>query len=131
MGWGIWGWPGCFDLGQDERTFLGVAGFIAGDRFPGATMAQVMGVMTDNVLQTLQQLIQDVIAPDVRELKVRVSSLEKQLDIRFNALAQTNDGQFKAIMSAIAESKAQSELTTTRMIASLSERVAVLEAKRH
>jgi capsule polysaccharide export protein KpsE/RkpR len=56
-------------------------------------MAQVMGVMTDNVLQTLQQLIQDVIAPDVRELKVRVSSLEKQMDVRFDAV----DVRFQAL----------------------------------
>jgi hypothetical protein len=51
--------------------------------------------MPENVLETLQRLIQDVIAPDVRELKVRMESLEKQSEI-----------QFKAILSAIAESKA-------------------------
>ncbi len=128
-----------------------------------------MGVMTDNVLQTLQQLIQDVIAPDVRELKVRVSSLEKQMDVRFdsvevrfaalehrfdaydektdarfgavdskfdrvdsrfNALEQKMDAHFVALMAAIGESKAQSELTTMRLLAPLSERVAVLEAQR-
>jgi len=33
--------------------------------------------MSENVLQTLQQLVQDVIAPDVRELKVRLTALEK------------------------------------------------------
>jgi capsule polysaccharide export protein KpsE/RkpR len=94
--------------------------------------------MSDNKLQTLQQLVQDVIAPDVRELKVRVASLEKQMDVRFdavesrfNALDQKNDAQFKAIMAAIAESKAQTELTNMRVIAARSERVAVLEAQRH
>jgi hypothetical protein len=60
--------------------------------------------MSDNILQTLQQLVQDVIAPDVRELKVRLSSLEKQIDVRFDASDQKNDAQFKAIMAAIAES---------------------------
>ena len=86
--------------------------------------------MSDNVLQTLQQLVQDVIAPDVRELKVRVTSLEKQMDVRFDAMDQKSDAQFKAIMAAISESKAQSELTNMRLIAALTERVAVLEAKR-
>jgi len=33
--------------------------------------------MSENVLQTLQQLVQDVIAPDVRELKVRLTAPEK------------------------------------------------------
>jgi hypothetical protein len=57
--------------------------------------------MSDNLLQTLQHLIQDVIAPDVWELKVRVASLEKQMDVRFNALDQKNDAQFKEVMAAI------------------------------
>jgi capsule polysaccharide export protein KpsE/RkpR len=107
-----------------------------------------MGVMTDNILQTLQQLIQDVIAPDVRELKVRVSSLEKQMDVRFNAVdvrfkaleqkmdtrftaqEQKSDAQFKALMAAIGESKAQAEIVTMRLIAPLAERIVVLEAQR-
>ncbi len=93
--------------------------------------------MSENLLQTLQQLVQDVIAPDVRELKVRVSSLEKQMDVRFdavdvrfNALEQKMDAQFNALLSAIGESKAQSELTTMRLITPLAERIAVLEAQR-
>lgn len=87
--------------------------------------------MSENILQSLQQLVQDVIAPDVRELKVRSASLEKQMDVRFDALDQKNDAQFRALMSAIAESKAQAELTSMRVIAALSERVAVLESRRH
>jgi hypothetical protein len=98
--------------------------------------------MSENVLQTLQQLVQDVIAPDVRELKVRLTSLEKYMDVRFAALEQKmdarfdamdqkSDARFDALMSAISESRAQAELTNLRVIASLSERVAVLEAQRH
>jgi hypothetical protein len=87
--------------------------------------------MSENILQTLQHLVQDVIAPDVRELKVRLDSLERQIDVRFNALDQKGDAQFKALMSAIAESKAQAERASMRIVASLSERVAVLESQRH
>lgn len=119
-----------------------------------ATISCVGHRMSENLLQTLQQLVQDVIAPDVRELKARVSSLEKQMDVRFDAvdvrfdavdtrfnaleqktetrfsaLEQKMDAQFKAILAAIGESKAQSELITTRLLAPLSER-AVLEALR-
>ena len=86
--------------------------------------------------------MQDVIAPDVRELKVRLTSLEKYMDVRFAALEQKmdarfdamdqkSDARFDALMSAISESRAQAELTNLRVIASLSERVAVLEAQRH
>jgi tetrahydromethanopterin S-methyltransferase subunit B len=70
--------------------------------------------MSENVLHTLQQLVQDVIAPDVRELKVRIAalekvveSLEKHMDVRFNLSDQKSDAQFRAIMAAISESRAQ------------------------
>ncbi len=92
--------------------------------------------MSDNILQTLQHL--DVIAPDVRELKVRVNSLEKLIEVRFNAVdqrfdsfEQKMDARFEALMSAITESRAQTELSNVRLIAALSERVAVLEVQRH
>ena len=35
--------------------------------------------MAENVLQTAQQFLQDVIAPDVRELKARMEALEKEI----------------------------------------------------
>ena len=119
--------------------------------------------MSENIAQTVQKAIQDLVAPDVRELKTLVtnlqnqlvhveSSLQKQIDQRFDAqsqktdaqfkaldqktdaqfkaLDQKTDAQFKALMSALGEFKAQSELTTIRVISQLSERVAVLEARR-
>jgi hypothetical protein len=104
--------------------------------------------MTDNVLQTLQQFIQDVIAPDVRELKVRVSSVERQIDhlekqmeyqfaaaqqrseAQFSSLEKQNEAQYRSILAAIAESKAQTDLINVRELARISERLAVLEAQR-
>jgi hypothetical protein len=54
--------------------------------------------MTENVLQSLQHAIQDVIAPDVRELKVRVTGLEKQSETQYNSLRDQQDANFKALM---------------------------------
>ena len=103
--------------------------------------------MTDNVLQTLQHLIQDVIAPDVRELKVRLLGFEKLVDERFNSVderftsmaksiddrftaqAKQSEVQFQALLSAISGAKAQVELASTREISDLRERIAVLESK--
>jgi hypothetical protein len=97
-----------------------------------------MGRMSENAMQTLQELVQDVIAPDVRELKAnqaamekQIAALEKHMDVRFNLADQKADARFDSLMSAISESRAQSEPTNLRVIASLSERVAVLEAQRH
>lgn len=114
--------------------------------------------MTDNVLQTLQQLVQDVIAPDVRELKVRQASCErlvnerfnsqaKSFDERFNALtkemdmhfsaleerftlqARQSETQIKTLMSAVSESKARTDLAWVREFSDLRERLAVIESK--
>lgn len=92
--------------------------------------------MTDNVLQTLQQLVQDVIAPDVRELKVRQSSFERLIDERFNAVderfnaqSKQSEMQFKTLLAAVNESKAQSQLAYLREISDLRERIAVIESK--
>jgi len=96
--------------------------------------------MTDNVLQTLQHLIQDVIAPDVRELKVRQASFEKLVDERFSSLiksiderftaqARQSEMQFQTLLAAISESKAQTDLARAREISDLRERIAVIESK--
>ena len=87
--------------------------------------------MSDNVLQTLQKLVQDVIAPDVRELKVRVEGLEKQMEARFASIEKQIEANTKTLLSAIGELKAQSELSTMSAVAELRERVAVLESKRN
>ncbi len=86
--------------------------------------------MADNVLQTLQHVIQDVIAPDVRELKVRVASIEEQMKTQYNSLRDQQEANFKALMSAIGESKAKQDLETYKLISALTERVAALEAAR-
>ena len=119
--------------------------------------------MSENIAQTVQKVIQDLVAPDVRELKTLVTNLQSQLthvesslqqeihqrfdaqdkkteaqfrsldqktEAQFRSLDQKTDAQFRALMSAFGEFKAQSELTTIRVISQLSERVAVLEAHR-
>jgi hypothetical protein len=53
--------------------------------------------MADNVLETIQKLVQDVIAPDVRELKARVDALDHRMDDRFKALEQRMDDRFAIV----------------------------------
>jgi len=58
--------------------------------------------MSENVLETLQHAIQDVIAPDVRELKVRLASLEKQIDVQLKAANEKTDARFGAVDDKLA-----------------------------
>jgi hypothetical protein len=52
------------------------------------------------------------------------------VDIQFAALRQEHTAQFNVLLAAIRESKAETELSFTRGLAALSERVAILEAQR-
>jgi hypothetical protein len=97
----------------------------------GLELKGELEIVTENVLQSLQHAIQDVIAPDMRELKICVSGLEKQSETQYNSLRDQQDAKFKALTSAIGESKAKHDLDTFKLISALSERVAVLEAARH
>jgi hypothetical protein len=115
----------------------------------------------ENIAQTIRKVIQDLVAPEVREIKadlrglrdemkVRFDSLEprfasfeprfdslehrfESVDHRFDGLGARSDAQFKAIMAALGQIKAESELSTFKAISALSERVAALElyATRH
>ena len=85
---------------------------------------------TENILQTIKKTVQDIVAPDIRELKVRASSFEDYVKFQFETMQRQSDAQFKALMAAISQSKAESELSTYKQIAAWSERVTALEAHR-
>ena len=113
------------------------------------------GLVMADAIHSIQKLLQELIAPDVRETKVRLEALEKRMDAEFQSLRKENesmrkenesfrnemrsetgairtemDANFRALMSSIAELKANNEILSLREIASLRERVAVLEAHR-
>ena len=75
-------------------------------------------------------------AVDARFAKVdaRFEAVEAKLDainVRFEHLESRIDAQFKAILAAIGQSKAENEAFMLRQIAATSERIAALEATRH
>ena len=80
--------------------------------------------MAENELETLLHLLQNVIAPDLRELKVRLaalekqnhtrySSLEKKCETHYNSLHDQQDAHFKALIAAIGESPQRTISTLT------------------
>ncbi len=120
---------------------------------------------SENILKTIQHIVQDVVSPDVRELKARaealqieiaslqkqiderfasaestskarfaaadarVNGLEAKMDARFDALEAKMDARFDILLAAIRQSRAETELTSVKLFAALSERVAVLESQ--
>ena len=92
----------------------------------------------ENILQTVKTILQDVVAPDVREVKIRVEAqkdqiagLESRMNVRFDALESRSESQYKAILAAIGQSKAENELMVLKQLVALTERVAALEATQH
>ena len=103
--------------------------------------------MADNALQSVQKLLQVLVAPDVRETKVKLGELEKRMDGQFASMRKETDAQFASIhnefaslrrendanqrtlLAAISEVKAHAESVSARGVMELRERVAVLEAQ--
>ena len=92
---------------------------------------------SDNIIQTIKTTIQDVVAPDVRELKVRLDSVDKRLDgldKRFDGLEkrfellqeqmttfqrflqEENAAHFRALLAAINQNKAETELMVYKQV---------------
>ncbi len=53
--------------------------------------------MAENAIQTVQLFLQDVLAPDVRELKVELAAQRENTDLRFDALRRDIDLRFQAV----------------------------------
>lgn len=101
----------------------------------------------ENIFQIVKTAIQDIVAPDVREFKVKtdalkdqivavdkrlseqMTTLERHMSEKFEASAARSDAQFHALLAAIAQSKAENELMVYKQLSSLSQRVTVLETK--
>jgi len=103
--------------------------------------------MAENAVQSVQSLIQDVLAPDLRELKVKVDALDKrsdsfekhiselfasfqrQIDERFAAAKDQSDANLRLVLGAIARLELLNENSGLRAVADIRERVAILEAR--
>ncbi|WP_419804771.1 hypothetical protein [Terriglobus sp.] len=101
----------------------------------------------ENIIQSVKTAIQDVVAPDVRELKVKtdalkdqivavdrrlseqiasldkrlseqMTTLERHMSEKFEASAARSDAQFHALLAAIAQSKAENELMVYKQLSS-------------
>ncbi len=130
----------------------------------------------ENLLQTVKTVIQDVVAPDVRELKVkldgldkridsvetnlekRISSVETNLEKRISSveanlgkridsveasvqsvrdqlttmerhMTEQNASQLNAILAAIGQSKAETELIVFKQVSAIAERLSAVEAR--
>lgn len=83
-----------------------------------------------DVVTGLRQVVQDLVAPDLKALSSKVDSLQKQSEIQHDAVMKTLEA-FRAEMRAeFAALKATNQVEVARQVAPISERIAIVEARR-
>ena len=82
-----------------------------------------------DVITSLRQVIQDMVAPDLKALQAKSDSHAKQLDVLHDATMKVLEA-FRAEMRAeFASLKALNQVEVMRQVSPLSERIAVVERR--
>jgi hypothetical protein len=77
----------------------------------------------------LRQVIQDLVAPDLKAIQSKQDATSKQIEVQHDALMKTVDA-FRAEMRAeFAALRATSQLEVYRQVSPLSERLTVVEKR--
>jgi hypothetical protein len=84
--------------------------------------------MTD-LITGLRQVIQDLVAPDLKAILSRQESLQKQLEVQHDAVVKTIEAFRAEMRSEFAALRANKQLEVLRQVSPLSERLAVVGKK--
>jgi hypothetical protein len=82
-----------------------------------------------DVITGLRQVIQDLVAPDLKALAAKADSLQKQSEIQHDAVMKTMDAFRAEIRSEFAALRANNQVEVFRQVSPISERIAVVEAR--
>ena len=82
-----------------------------------------------DVITGLRQVIQDLIAPDLKALSAKVDSLQRQSEIQHDAIMKTMDAFRAEMRSEFAALRANNQVEVFRQVAPISERIAVVESR--
>lgn len=82
-----------------------------------------------DVVTGLRQVIQDLVALDLKALTAKLDSLQRQTEIQRDALMKTLDAFRAEMRSEFAALRANNQVEVFRQMTPISERVAVVEAR--
>jgi hypothetical protein len=82
-----------------------------------------------DVVTGLRQVIQDLVAPDLKALAAKTESLQKQSEIQHDAVMKTMDAFRAEMRSEFAALRASNQVEVFRQVAPISERIAIVEAR--
>jgi len=83
-----------------------------------------------DVVESVRKLLQDFVAPELRELRSGLKSETKRLENKIDSLEDKMDAGFTQLRSTLENVNLRAELEATRDIANLRERVTRLEVER-
>ena len=82
-----------------------------------------------DVITGLRQVIQDLVAPDLKVIMSRQESMQKQMEVQHDAVVKTIEAFRAEMRSEFAALRANNQLEVLRQVSPLSERLAVVEKK--
>ncbi|HEY4899914.1 MAG TPA: hypothetical protein VIH91_03740 [Terriglobales bacterium] len=82
-----------------------------------------------DLITGLRQVIQDLVAPDLKAILSRQESLQKQIEVQHDAVVKTIEAFRAEMRSEFAALRANNQLEVLRQVSPLSERLAVVEKK--
>ena len=82
-----------------------------------------------DIITGLRQVIQDLVAPDLKALASKVEALQRQSEIQHDAVMKTLDAFRAEMRSEFAALRANNQVEVFRQVSPISERIAVVEAR--
>jgi hypothetical protein len=85
--------------------------------------------MTD-FITGLRQVIQDLVAPDLKAIQAKQDAMSRQNEVQFDALVRTLEAFRAEMRSEFAALRATNQLEVLRQVSPLSERISLVEKGR-
>jgi len=82
-----------------------------------------------DLITGLRQVIQDLVAPDLKAIQAKQDAISKQLEVQHDALMKTVDAFRAEMRSEFAALRANNQLEVFRQFSPLSERLTVVEKR--
>ncbi|MGD0293501.1 MAG: hypothetical protein ABSB30_06565 [Terracidiphilus sp.] len=82
-----------------------------------------------DIITGLRQVIQDLVAPDLKAIQAKQDAMSKQIEVQHDALMKTVDAFRAEMRSEFAALRASNQLEVFRQVSPLSERLTLVEKK--
>lgn len=82
-----------------------------------------------DIVTELRQVVQDLVAPDLKSHTTKLEAIQKQSEIQHDAVMKTLDAFRAEMRSEFASLRANNQVEVFRQVSPISERVAVMETR--